>query len=1239
MTLLSPGVLVTVVDESNYLPAATNSVPFFLIATAANKPSGAGIGIAPGTLPANANQVYSINSQRELAATYGNPLFYTTSNGTPINGYELNEYGLLAAHSALGITNQAYVMRADIDLDQLTASLVRPTANPSAGTYWLDTTDTSWGLFQWNSATSDFVNQVPVVITDPSYVDVSSVPLQSFGTIGQYAVVTTNTFNPVFFKRGGPTALQTSYGPLSDLYNTWVLVGSDDWKTAWPTITGTLAPTTLTAGDQILINGVTVTVPTAPNNTVSGLANAINNTGTVISGVSIVGTSGQFTCSALPGTLQVGQHVTIYGTLGGGVTLDTFNNYPTAYIISATDGSTSFTLTNLSGGSIVTSVGTPTGVTFEVFSGVYAATINGALNLYGDSTAGGNWTTGAAVTGSITLSDASGTPLEALGITAGNYYTPLVQDSLSTQVPQWRSNYAKPAPTGSVWQKTNNVNNGMNIIVKEFDSTLETFVTNKAPVYYSLQQAIYGLDPGQGGLGIPAGTLFAEDDPTNDYQIGLQLWEQVVSGQTAVTGNPITITNPFTVGNSFTIKATAPGTPNMNAGVATLLGTTPSDFVSAVSAAAVPYVNASYNATTGSITLTHQTGGAILLFDNTGSAIETAGFIATGSNAVMGVTTNYYHGATSGVWISNFVSYPWFQYSASADAPYQDPATGTMWYYSTATQADIMIQNNGQWCGYQNVSNSARGENLTLTNASGPIFSVTPPTTQNNTAQSPLVPGDLWINTSELYAYPVISRWTIVNGTGQWVQLSDTDATTSNGIVFLDARWAPNGTTDPINDPIPSIQSMLRSNYVDPDAPDPSLYPTGMLLFNTRRSGYNVKSFQQNYFNTQDYPSYPWDITTRYTPGTLVSYSGAVYICVNTNTGQTPGSSGNYWTVFDQLNTWISISSNNEDGSPNFGANAQRIVIVKALKSAIDSSTTLREEWLIYNLLACPQYPELIPNMVVLNDDRSDTGFIVGDTPLFLNPDEVVTWANVDGTSTDPEALVSHNDYVGVFYPSCTTNDMSGNLVVTAPSHMMVRTIIRSDAVSYPWFAPAGTQRGVVDNALQIGYININTGNFMPIGVNQGQRDKLYQVNINPITFIPGVGITNFGNKSTTSATTLMNRINVARLVCFMRARLQTIGKQYLFQPNDQITRSQIANSITSLMIDLVAKRGIYDYLVVCDSSNNTPETIDRNELWVDVAVEPVTAVEFIYIPVRIMATGAIASLSSTTASSGPNPS
>jgi phage tail sheath protein FI len=93
----------------------------------------------------------------------------------------------------------------------------------------------------------------------------------------------------------------------------------------------------------------------------------------------------------------------------------------------------------------------------------------------------------------------------------------------------------------------------------------------------------------------------------------------------------------------------------------------------------------------------------------------------------------------------------------------------------------------------------------------------------------------------------------------------------------------------------------------------------------------------------------------------------------------------------------------------------------------------------------------------------------------------------------------------------------------------------------------------------------------------------------------------------------------------FIRARLEEIGKQFLFEPNDQITRDEVKNAVNSLMINLVAKRGIYDYLVLCDDTNNTPARIDANELWVDIAIEPTKAVEFIYIPIRLKNTGAIA--------------
>jgi hypothetical protein len=424
--------------------------------------------------------------------------------------------------------------------------------------------------------------------------------------------------------------------------------------------------------------------------------------------------------------------------------------------------------------------------------------------------------------------------------------------------------------------------------------------------------------------------------------------------------------------------------------------------------------------------------------------------------------------------------------------------------------------------------------------------------------------------------------------------------------------------------------SLLTSNYLDVDAPDPALYPQGMLLFNTRRSGYNVKSFQANYFNTTStaFAIDAYSATTAYLYNDFVNYDNAVYVCVVNTTAGTAPTNGTYWDLLN-TNTWLTASGNKTNGSMWSGRLAQRQLIVEALKAGIDTSTAAREEQNQFNLIATPAYPELTPNMIALSNERNNTLFVVGDTPMRLGPDgnSLVAFAtnnNGLGLVTEDGNSATSN-YAGVFYPSCRTTDLGGNSVVQPPSHMMVRTILRSDAASYPWFAPAGTRRGVIDNASAIGYINAATGEFEQIGVSQSVRDILYERNINPITFIPGIGITNFGNKTSTVTTTALDRINVARLVAFLRGRLEEIGKLFLFEPNDQITRNEISNTCNSLMIDLVAKRAIYDYLVVCDGSNNTPARIDRNELWVDIAIEPVKAIEFIYIPLRIKNTGEIA--------------
>jgi phage tail sheath protein FI len=191
---------------------------------------------------------------------------------------------------------------------------------------------------------------------------------------------------------------------------------------------------------------------------------------------------------------------------------------------------------------------------------------------------------------------------------------------------------------------------------------------------------------------------------------------------------------------------------------------------------------------------------------------------------------------------------------------------------------------------------------------------------------------------------------------------------------------------------------------------------------------------------------------------------------------------------------------------------------------------------------------------------------------------------------------------------------------------MMLRTIALNDNVAYPWFAPAGTRRGGITNASAVGYIT-KEGEFQSVALNTGQRDTLAAIHVNPITFISGSGLVAYGQYTRQLAASSLDRINVARLVVYLRRQFNALAKPYVFEPNDTITRNEIKGAAESLLLELVGQRAIYDYLVVCDTSNNTPARIDRSELYLDVAIEPVKAAEFIYIPLRLENTGAIKGL------------
>jgi hypothetical protein len=508
-------------------------------------------------------------------------------------------------------------------------------------------------------------------------------------------------------------------------------------------------------------------------------------------------------------------------------------------------------------------------------------------------------------------------------------------------------------------------------------------------------------------------------------------------------------------------------------------------------------------------------------------------------------------------------------------------ADQAIWYNSNIEDVDMMVHNGDTWDGYLNVYPD--------TDPLGPTVSFTAPETQQD-GSSALVDNDLWISTADLENYPLIYR----RMNNKWILVDNADQSTEEGVLFHDARWNTTGTTADAS----SIAELLESDFVDFDAPDPALYPKGMLLWNLRRSGFNVKQFVYNYVDVNDTnPRYNNDESME-----------------------------NYYP-----HRWISIAANQADGAGTFGRKAQRAIVIQSLAALINENQQIRdEEGRIFNLISCPGYPEVTQELISLNYDRGISAFVVADTPARLTPDatSISNWGTnqMGALVTGDDGLASSDEYLGFFYPWGYTTDNLGNNIAVPPSHMMLRTIALSDQVSYPWFAPAGTRRGGITNASAVGYIT-SEGEFQSVALNTGQRDTLASVKVNPITFITGTGLVNYGQYTRARNASALDRINVARLIVYLRRQFAQLAKPYVFEPNDTITRNEIKQAAESMLLELVGQRALYDFLVVCDTSNNTPARIDRSELYLDVAIEPVKAAEFIYIPLRLKNTGEIKGL------------
>ena len=1144
MALVSPGISISINDQSQYVNSNVGSVPLVVLATAQDKTyNGA---IATGTTKANAGKLLSFSSQRDLITQMGTPTFQLSSAGTPVNGSEINEYGLLTAYSALGITNRLYAIRADIDLNHLIGTSARPKGVPANGTYWLNTAEPNWGIEVLNQTTNTFSIVNPLIINDPSQVSNQTItnpynsfvttnvptPINSVGAIGGYALVfvnqdgTTVSNIRLFYKKGA-----NSYQGLVPS-NTWVEVGSPDWQASLPALTGKNPNPVIPINSKLVINGV----PVFSDGTVTTLGGANG----LVANINTCNIPGVFANLSTLGYLQLFVTSAAAGYTGEGYSIDNAHPVNGQLVITDSDNSPLY------------------------LSGLVTASTLGTTRAYCPT---------------LFYSDYSKAPV-------GGWYT--YPGSIGR-------------PTGSIWWKQGAIGGGFSPMFSQYNASLDQFTPLSVGFYQNFSAAIYTLDPTGGGVNIPHGTVISTYGVPDATYNSLRYYVQGTGTQTVATGGtPGTFTN----NDTFTIKATAPGSNTFISYTCTLKGTSAIDFVNAVLVGdsvkgPIPYVTAQINSS-GTISIIHATGGNIQLENVVGTPLTVAGFISgQGSGFLVGATTGYVYAY---LWkdITGIINY-------QAAQPYSTPVTGTLWYNSNPTEVDIMINEGGSWKGYRNVSLDVHGYVLTATDPNGVIVTpTTPPTSQSTGAN--LVPGDLWLDSSDLENYPSLYRCTkVLAGTPTWTAIDKTDHITQNGIIFADARWdgdasaSTGGKTDIISGTLPSTATLLTSNYVDLDAPDQQLYPRGTLLFNMRRSSYNVKKFVPNYFNSVSFP--------------------------NANSTEN-GSIGHIPMVQD---AWVTASGLDNDGVMYAGMHAQRALIVSAMQSAIDSNLDILSPVYQFNLITTPNYPELIPNMLTLNDNRGDTAFVIGDTPMDLAPNavEITNWvSNTNGNGLPTDASAS--PYLALYYPAGRTNDLAGNQVVVPASHAVLRTFLYSDNVSYPWFAPAGLNRGRITNLSDVGYINVSTGNFVHNSISQGMRDALFTLGINPITQLPGSGLVVFGQMTRSGDTTARNRVNVVRLENYLRTIFTSVSNGYLFEPNDGVTRKSIATQIEGALNNVLAHRGLYDFLVICDSSNNTPATISNNQLYVDIAIEPERDVEFIYIPIAIYNPGSIAQLNTT---------
>lgn len=298
---------------------------------------------------------------------------------------------------------------------------------------------------------------------------------------------------------------------------------------------------------------------------------------------------------------------------------------------------------------------------------------------------------------------------------------------------------------------------------------------------------------------------------------------------------------------------------------------------------------------------------------------------------------------------------------------------------------------------------------------------------------------------------------------------------------------------------------------------------------------------------------------------------------------------------------------------PSFGVNTQDSSNREAFKEAVDVFTNPEE--VDVNLFATPgidygNNEELVKYTLNIMEDRADTLYIM-DSPR-------LTTSVAKGTPE--EAVLAMQDtgidsnYAATYWPWVQIEDQTtGQFVYLSPTAEVVKSIALTDNVAFPWFAPAGINRGTVGDSVRRADIKLS----------QADRDTLYEGRINPIATFVQNGVVIYGQKTLQIRQSALDRINVRRLLLQIRRVVAATSQTLLFEQNDQTLRDQFLSKVEPLLLQIQNQRGLTGFRVIMDESNNPPEVVDRNTLVGKIQLKPTRTAEFIDLTFQVLPTGA----------------